>query len=89
MIDDDNDGNGDVDAAFGIQYEYNSLQKAKEAIYADVKAMSYEISIKESYVDRRNRQRRRCDIECDRSATYKARRNIKPHCKGLSSMLCL
>lgn len=65
---------------------FNTLQEAKECVYADVRKLKYGIAILRSIPDRKTGEVRRVDMVCNRSTTYKAVPSENPRIKNSSSV---
>lgn len=57
---------------------YDTLQEAKNAIYADAKKQSFGIAIKWSQSDQKTSLSQKVDMVCSCSTTCKPKNNTKP-----------
>ena len=65
---------------------YDSLQEAKDSVYADAAKLKYGVAILRSIPNRKTGEIRRADMVCNRSTTYKAVPNDKPRTQNSSSV---
>ena len=79
---DDDDGGSDAEPLFPLLYD--TLEEAKNYIYANARNRGYEIAIKRSYVNRLTDKVRRCELVCDKSITYKV--TVKKRRRDTSSV---
>ena len=78
----------DDDTQRNIPFFYDTLEKIKINVQADVKAKDYEVVIKRSHPDRRTNEIRRIDLICSRGIIYKARNSDKPRTKDSNIIKC-
>ena len=79
------DGDSGSDAV-NIKIIYDSLQEAKDSVYADAKKAGYGVAILRSHPDRKTREIRRVHMVCSRSTIYKMASSDEPRTKNSSSV---